>query len=49
VTNGGLGSFTPRLSTTVSEAVYVPGFAKLTAPGLAAVLPGGDPPGKIQW
>jgi hypothetical protein len=48
VTNGGLGSLAPSSSTTVSEAVYVPGLAKRTAPGLATVLPVGLPPGKIQ-
>src|SRR6266851_4642218 len=46
VTVGGLGLLAPRLSSTVSEAVYTPGFAKVTAPGFCALLFEGEPPGK---
>jgi len=30
---GGLGSFSPRVSTVVTEATYVPGVLKVTGPG----------------
>src|SRR5438132_1421072 len=49
VTVGGLTLLTPRLSRTVSETVYVPGFANVTGPGVATLLVAGEPPGKIQW
>ena len=49
VTVGGLTLLSPRLSRTVSEAVYVPGFANVTAPGVGTLLFAGEPPGKIHW
>lgn len=45
---GGFGSVRPELSVTVSDATYVPAVAKLTLPGVAAVLVPGEPPGKTQ-
>ena len=48
VWKGGLGSFTPKLSTAVNEQVKVPADANVTAPGLGTVLVLGVPPGKYQ-
>src|SRR5678809_1489958 len=45
---GGLGSEFPLASTTVSEAVYLPGVLKLTLPGFCNVEVAGVPPGKTQ-
>jgi hypothetical protein len=45
---GGLGSEFPLASTTVSDAVYLPGVAKVTLPGFCAVEVAGVPPGKTQ-
>src|SRR4029450_9843375 len=47
---GGLGSFSPIESTTVSDATYVPGVVNVTEPGLALLStdpglpPGNTPP-----
>src|SRR5688572_8952337 len=49
VTVGGLTLLSPRLSSTVSDAVYVPGVENATAPGAATVLLPGEPPGKNHW
>src|ERR1051325_1801840 len=48
VTTGGLVLLSPLLSSTVSETVYVPGFANVTLPGLWSVLVFGVPPGNTH-
>ena len=46
---GGLGSFIPRLSTTVSDPTEVPASGNVIIPELSAVLVFGVAPGKYHW
>jgi hypothetical protein len=44
----GLGSFTPKASTAVNDATYVPVDGNKIAPGVAFVLELGTPAGKYH-